>query len=148
MKRQWNTRNTLRNSGYKYGKDYCSERVKGNCHQYFSALFHFVLSFFFFFLTLYAADPLCPRRSCTDNFFIQFLKRLVLKPGLARRVDSGSGRPGTVTGPGWQKKGKKKPGMIWRVDPVTRLTGQDPVTNPLTFVFFVFLLKRRRFEFF
>jgi len=25
---------------------------------------------------------------------------------------------------------------------------QDPVANPLTFIFFVFLLKRRRFDFF
>jgi hypothetical protein len=35
-----------------------------------------------------------------------------------------------------------------RVDPVTRLTREDPITNPLTFVFFFFLLKRRRFDFF
>jgi hypothetical protein len=42
-----------------------------------------------------------------------------------------------------KKRGKEKPGVTRRVDPVTR---QDPVTNPLTFVFF--LLKRRRFDFF
>jgi hypothetical protein len=58
--------------------------------------------------------------------------------------------------PGWLKKkrGKKKPGVTWltrQVDPATRLTRQDPVANPLTFVFFLFyffLLKRRRFDFF
>jgi hypothetical protein len=40
-----------------------------------------------------------------------------------------------------KKRGKEKPGVTrltrW-VDPVTRLTRQDPVTNPLTFVFFCF----------
>jgi hypothetical protein len=58
--------------------------------------------------------------------------------------------------PGWLKKkrGKKKPGVTWltrQVDPATRLTRQDPVANPLTFVFFFvlfFLLKRRRVVFF
>jgi hypothetical protein len=45
--------------------------------------------------------------------------------------------------PGWLKKkrGKKKPGVTWltrQVDPATRLTRQDPVANPLTFVLFLF----------
>jgi len=67
---------------------------------------------------------------------------IVLKPGPARRVDTrGRNRAGLT-----KKQGKEKPGVTRRVDPVTR---QDPVTNPLTFVFFCFfLLKRRRFNFF
>jgi hypothetical protein len=48
-----------------------------------------------------------------------------------------------------KKQGKKKSGVTWltrRVDPADPARpGQDPVTNPLTFVF---LLKRRRFDFF
>jgi hypothetical protein len=38
-----------------------------------------------------------------------------------------------------KKREKKKPDvtrLTRRVDPVTRLTQEDPVTNPLTFVFF------------
>jgi hypothetical protein len=38
-----------------------------------------------------------------------------------------------------KKQGKKKPGVTQRLD-------QDPVANPLTFVFLLFLLKRRRFD--
>jgi len=50
-----------------------------------------------------------------------------------------------------KKREKKKPGVTWltrRVD--LARPGQDPVANPLTFVFFLFLflLKRRRFDFF
>jgi hypothetical protein len=48
-----------------------------------------------------------------------------------------------------KKWGKEKPGvtrLTRRVDPATWLTRQYPVGNPLTF-FFVFLLKRRRFDF-
>jgi hypothetical protein len=48
-----------------------------------------------------------------------------------------------------KKWGKKKPGvtrLTQQVDPTAQLTRQDPVANPLTFVFF--LLKRRRFDFF
>ena len=50
-----------------------------------------------------------------------------------------AGRPGTRLTRGrnraglTKKRGKEKPGVTRRVDPVTR---QDPVTNPLTFVFF------------
>jgi hypothetical protein len=62
------------------------------------------------------------------------------------------GRPGTRPTRGrnraglMKKQGKEKPG--WPGGS-TRLTRQDPVTNPLTFVFFLFfLLKRRRFDFF
>jgi hypothetical protein len=42
-----------------------------------------------------------------------------------------------------KKWGKEKPGVTRRHG----LTRQYPVANPLTFVFFVFLLKRRRFDF-
>ena len=50
------------------------------------------------------------------------------RPGLV-------GRPGAETGPDWRKnRGKKNP--VW--------PGQKPDCNPLTFVF---LLKRRRFNF-
>jgi len=63
------------------------------------------------------------------------------------------GWPDGLTRPtrGWnwaglkKKQGKKKPGvtrMTRRVDPAK--PGQDPVANPLTFVF---LLKRRRFDY-
>jgi hypothetical protein len=71
-----------------------------------------------------------------------------LKPGPARRVDPGP-EPGRVD----EKTGEGKT----RCDPAGRpgdpadlaRPGQDPVTNPLAFVFFVFfLLKRRRFDFF
>jgi hypothetical protein len=65
-----------------------------------------------------------------------------LKPGTAR--PGGSTRdpadPGPEPGRVDEKTGE---GKTWRVDPA------DPVTNLLTFVFFVFfLLKRRRFDFF
>jgi hypothetical protein len=37
---------------------------------------------------------------------------IVLKPGPARRVDPGPGRPGAGTGPGWRKnRGRKNP--VW-----------------------------------
>jgi hypothetical protein len=48
-----------------------------------------------------------------------------------------------------KKRGKEKLGvtrLTWQVDPATRLTRQDPVANPLTFVFLFFLLKQRRFD--
>jgi len=72
-----------------------------------------------------------------------YTTNIVLKPGPAR--DPGP-EPGRVD----EKRGKKKPDvtrLTRRGDPATRLTRQDPVINPLTFVFF-FLLKRRRFDFF
>ena len=60
---------------------------------------------------------------------------IVLKPGSAWRVDPGPGRPGTRTGPGW-KKNKGRKNSVWPGWP-GELTRQDPVVNPLTFVFFI-----------
>jgi len=62
-----------------------------------------------------------------------------LKPGPAQRADPGP-EPGRV-------KEKMKEGKTW-YDPATRLTRQDPASNPLTFFFVFLLLKRRRFDFF
>jgi hypothetical protein len=47
-----------------------------------------------------------------------------------------------------KKRGKEKLGvtrLTWQVDPATRLTRQDPVANPLTFVFFIFFTKTTSF---
>ena len=60
---------------------------------------------------------------------------IVLKPGSAWRVDPGPGRPGTRTRPGW-KKNKGRKNSVWPGWP-GELTRQDPVVNPLTFVFFI-----------
>jgi hypothetical protein len=61
-----------------------------------------------------------------------------LKPGPARLVDQGPGRSRSWNQAGLKKKqGKKKLG-------VTRLTRQDPVANPLTFIF-CFLTKMTSF---
>jgi hypothetical protein len=60
---------------------------------------------------------------------------MVLKPGSFRRAIQGWNRAGLK-----KKQGKKKPGVTQWV------TRQDPVANLLTFIFFVFLLKRRRFD--
>ena len=59
------------------------------------------------------------------------------------RVDPG---PEAETGPGWRKNGRRKNPM-WPDWP-GGLTWQDPVANPLTFVFFCFffLLKQRHFD--
>ena len=70
-----------------------------------------------------------------------------------------AGRPETRPTQAWNRSGwRPKPG--WELtrpdpgDPVgwpgTRLTRQDPTSNPLTFIFFLFffLLKRRCFDFF
>jgi len=65
-----------------------------------------------------------------------------LKLGPARRVDPGPGRPGAGTGPGWWKNGGRKNPM-WPGDPADPARpGQDPVTNPLTFVFFCFFFTK------
>jgi hypothetical protein len=61
------------------------------------------------------------------------LQNIVLKPGPAD--------PGLEPGRVEEKTGEGKT----RCDLATR---QDPVANPLTFIFFVFLLKRRCFDFF
>ena len=52
------------------------------------------------------------------------------------------GRSRTGTGPGWRKNRERKN----RRDSVGG-PRQDPVANSLTFIFFVFLLKWRRFDF-
>jgi hypothetical protein len=66
------------------------------------------------------------------------MKTIVLKPGPARRVDQGPGRPGVGTGPDWRKNRVRKnpmwPGWLGK----TRL-------QPVDFCFF--LPKRRRFDF-
>jgi len=70
-----------------------------------------------------------------------------LKPGPARRVDPGPGRPGPEPGRVDEKMEEGKT-RCDPADPAGR-PGQDQVTNSLTFVFFLFfLLKRRRFDFF
>ena len=83
---------------------------------------------------------------CYDDLHVILLTLapvIVLKPGPA-------GRPGTWPTRGWNRAGlkkkreKEKPGVTRWVDPAR--PDQDPVVNPLTF-FFVFLLKRRRFDF-
>jgi hypothetical protein len=65
---------------------------------------------------------------------MSFIHSFEIRPDLV-------GRPGTrpTQGRVEEKTDEGKTG-------VTRLTRQDPVANPLTFVFF--LLKRRRFDFF
>jgi hypothetical protein len=52
---------------------------------------------------------------------------IVLKPGPARRVDPGRGRPGTQPTRGWKKKGK----VMIRCDLV-----KNPVTTCCCFFFF------------
>jgi hypothetical protein len=49
-----------------------------------------------------------------------------------------TGQPRAQPIQGWncarlKKTGKKKPDMIWQVDPAR--SGQDPVANPLIFIF-------------
>jgi len=75
----------------------------------------------------------------------QIVAIIVLKSGLARRVDPG---PGTETGPSWRKnEGRKNP--MWPSWP-GGLTRQDPVKTRLQIswllFFLFFLLKRRRFD--
>ena len=67
---------------------------------------------------------------------------IVLKPGPARRVDPGMG-PVRVEAKTRLGIGPARPDR-----PGTRLTRQDPASNPLTFFLFFFLLKQRRFDFF
>ena len=63
---------------------------------------------------------------------------IVLKPGPARQVDPGPGRPGSGTGPSWRKNMERK-NPVWpsKIRSKTRL-------QPVVF----FLLKQRRFDFF
>jgi hypothetical protein len=84
-----------------------------------------ILTFFFFFFITFG----CIRR-----------ESIVLKSGPVRWIDLRPGRSGVGIGPGWRKNREKNPDVTW-------LTRQDPVTNQLTF-FYVFLLKRCRFNFF
>jgi hypothetical protein len=70
-------------------------------------------------------------RHCLFNIFSHSFET-----GPVWRVDSGPGWPGAGTGPGWRKNRRRK-NPVW--------PGQKPSCNPLTFVF---LLKRRRFNFF
>ena len=71
MKTQWNTCNTLRNRGYKYGKNYCSKRVKG---KWLNISLLFSTSFSPFFDTLRCGPHYVPPSSLYGQFFIRFLK--------------------------------------------------------------------------
>jgi hypothetical protein len=59
------------------------------------------------------------------------------REGKTRWVDPATRLTGS-TGPGWRKNEGRKNLVGW--------PGQNPVANPLTFIFFVFLLKRCRFD--
>jgi len=63
---------------------------------------------------------------------------IVLKPGLARRVDPGLGRPGAGTGPGWRKNGGRK-NPAWPSKTGCKL---------VDFCFFCFFTKTTSFWFF
>lgn len=71
MKTQCNTCNTLRNRGYKYGKNYCSKRVKG---KWLNISLLFSTSFSPFFDTLRCGPHYVPRCFLYGQFFIRFLK--------------------------------------------------------------------------
>jgi hypothetical protein len=66
---------------------------------------------------------------------------IVLKPGPARDPADPGLEPSRV-----EEKTRKGKTRCDPVDPATRLTRQDPVANPLNFVFFIFLLKRHHFD--
>jgi hypothetical protein len=77
------------------------------------------------------------KNRCSIIYIWRGLYHSVLKPGPARRVDSGPGRPGPETGPG----GGKNPLGSWpgetrstrRVDPGTGPPGQTQLRPDLFF---------------
>jgi hypothetical protein len=66
---------------------------------------------------------------------------IVLKPDPARDPANPGLEPSRV-----EEKTREGKTRCDPVDPATWLTRQDPVANPLTFVFLFFLLKRSRFD--
>jgi len=73
---------------------------------------------------------------------------IVLKPGPARRVDLGPGRPEAGTGPGWRKN-RKSHDPVWP-GRLGELTRQNPVATRwlLFFLFCFFFTKMTPFRIF